>query len=431
MGLQRLVLFGRHEALGWTLRRAAPLLAILAYVWRRALPRTTFIAVTGSLGKTTAKECLAAALESVAPTVRSRGNQNNGALLWRNLLRVRPWHRFAVLEIGVDRPGTMAAAAAIIRPSVVVVLNVSRTHCDHFRDLEEHAAEKEVLLRALPPDGIAVVNDDDGRVASMATRARCRVVRFGSSASADVRVEGAEARWPDRLALAVVTAAGERAEVRTRLVGEHWLGSVAGALATAWALGVPPATAAVALQGVEPVAGRLRPVRVPSGAVILRDDYNGSVDTALAAFEVLRTARAERRVLVLTDISDLEGHVPHRRRLVADAAARAADALVLVGEFADFGRRRAISAGMKAEAAHAFASLEEAASFLASELREGDVVLLKGRTTDHAGRLALAQLGPIGCWVSHCTPRRWCDSCWRLGLSEEQLGRATVVPPGR
>lgn len=431
MWIRRCFLAVRHDALGWALRRTAPLLAILAYLWRRVLTGTTFVAVTGSLGKTTAKECLAAALATAAPTVRSRGNQNNGALLWRNVLRVRPWHRFAVLEIGVEAPGRMAAAAAIVRPDVAVVLNVARTHSGGFRDVEEHAAEKEVLVRALSSDGIAVLNVDDARVAAMAARAHCRVVRFGALASADVRVEETDARWPGRLRLRAVTPAGERVEVHTRLVGEHWRTSVAGALAAAWVLEVPAAAAAAAFAGVETVPGRLQPVRLPSGAIFLRDEYNGSVDTAVAAFEVLRTARAERRVLVVTDLSDIEGHVRHRRRFVADAAARVADALVVVGQSAEVGRRRAIEAGMRAEDVHAFISLEEAARFLGSELRDGDVVLLKGRTTDHAARLALAQLGPVRCWVPHCTPRRWCESCWRLGLTAGQLARATVVaPPG-
>jgi UDP-N-acetylmuramoyl-tripeptide--D-alanyl-D-alanine ligase len=329
------------------------------------------------------------------------------------VLRVRPWHRYAVLEVAGGRPGMMRRSAPIVGPDIAVVLAMRRTHTTAFHSLEEHAREKTHLLRALRPGGAAVLYADDPLVAGMADGARGTVVRFGAAQEVELRADSVSARWPDRLSFDL-HCDGESYRVRTRLVGEHWLPSVLGALAAARAAGVPLDSAVRAVADVEPFRGRLQPVRLPNGATVLRDDYNASIDGANAAFEVLRRARARRRMLVVSDISDFPGNRRRRLRYLGTLAAQITDCVVFVGESAGYGARRAIEAGMRPECVFSFSALEEAAQWLASRAADGDLVLLKGRTTDHVARLYFSQLGPVSCWKAHCPKTMLCDECWEL-----------------
>jgi len=410
------------ERLFWRpFRTCRPLLysvGALAFLWRRLMFRTTFIAITGSLGKTTAKECLAAILATHAPTIKTGGNHNSGLGLCVSILRVRPWHRFAVLELAGAAPNNMLRGSQLVRPDVAVILNVLRTHTTVFATLEDHAAEKSHLLDNLRPGGTAIVNGEDPLVASMANRPGLRVIRFGTSPEFDVRADGVTSRWPDRLAFRVHSH-GESADVETRLVGRHWINSLLAALCTAQQCGVSLRQAAKALRDVEPFPARLQPVALPMGAIVLRDDYNASIDTLETSCRVLEEADAQRRLLVVNDFSDSGVNRKNRLRRLAETARRAADVALFIGESAEYGRRRAIEAGMRPDDVHHFPTLKEAARFLKNEIRSGDLVLLKGRTTDHAARIFFALTGEVGCWKDYCRKTMLCDNCWALRLDAD------------
>lgn len=412
------MLWLRQDIFGYLLNAVSPLIYWIAFIWRRMLVRTAFIAVTGSLGKTTAKELIAEVLSSQAPTARSFRNQNSGLLLALNVIRVRPWNRFAVIEMAGSRPGMIRPAACLLRPDAAVILPVLPTHTDAFPNLDEHAREKEVLLNYVKRDGFAVLNGDDPKVLAMAKKARCSVVTVGSFPNFDLWASNAVSKWPDRLTFDVSDHIGKRLRVSTRLVGQHWLPSVLAALATAQRFGIELTVAAEKLALAQPFPGRLQPVALPSGAVLLRDDYNASIDTVEAGLKVLEEATASRRWLVMTDLTDLgrQRHRPYRLRFLADRSSKAADAVVFIGESAEYGRRRAIRAGIPPGMAHGFQTLLDASTFLAFALGPGDLVLLKGRTTDHVARLYFALLGPIKCWKVRCTKRMLCDVCWKLGV---------------
>jgi UDP-N-acetylmuramoyl-tripeptide--D-alanyl-D-alanine ligase len=399
------------------------LLYALAFAWRALLLRTTFVAITGSHGKTTAKECLAAILSSRAATAATRWNENDRYGVPRTILRVRPWHRYAVVE--VSGAATMRRLAALVRPHVAVVLSVKRAHTTRFRSLDEHAAEKALLLGSLGRGGTALLFADDPRVAAMGAGARFRVSTFGTGRESDLRAEGVSARWPERLGFRVHRGA-ERCAVQTRLVGEHWLPSVLGALAAASALGVPLADACRALVRVPPAPGRLQPVRLPSGAVALRDEHGASLDALVPALRVLEQASVPRRIAVVTDFTDGELTRKPRLRTLALALVRASDLAVIIGPGADYGRRRAIEAGMRPEHVHAVDRADHAAALLRGELRAGDLVLLKGRVSEHVARVFFGLLGDVACRKLVCTKRILCDVCPELGTPLDQ--RALAVP---
>jgi UDP-N-acetylmuramoyl-tripeptide--D-alanyl-D-alanine ligase len=394
---------------------------VAAALWRRLMFRTTFVAITGSVGKTTAKNCIAAALSTRYRTVSTRGGSNHVRGVGATLFRVRPWHRYAVVEIGLGGPNQMKWFARVVRPDIAVWLSVARTHTDAFKTLDDAAREKARLVEALGSKGVAVLNADDEFVRSYARPSCSRVVWFGTCEQADIRASEVSAVWPERLAFSVHTPEGV-ARVPTRLVGTHWVPSVLAAIAVARECGVSTAAAAAAIARVEPHTARLSPAGTPNGAVFLRDEYNGSVDTLEPALRVFGEAAATRKILVVSDVSD--SPVRPRRR-VARLAARAAefcDGAVFLGGHAHTGARAAVEAGMAPEQVRAFLSIEEAARYLGTELREGDLVLLRGRHSDHLSRLYLAQVTDVRCWREWCAKRGICDDCGELARAETKGG---------
>ena len=142
----------------------------LSYLWRRMMLRTTVIAITGSTGKTTAKECLAAVLQRHGRTLKTFRNQNDQLGVPRTILAMRPWHRFAVVEVATGKPGDIRRSARVLKPDIAIILGVGRTHTDKFRTLDDTAAEKSALLDYLPRRGAVILNGDDQRVSAMAAR---------------------------------------------------------------------------------------------------------------------------------------------------------------------------------------------------------------------------------------------------------------------
>ena len=385
----------------------------MALVWRRLMIRTTVVAISGSVGKTTAKECLAAILSSQARTLKTRNNENDAHGVPRTLLAMRPWHRFAVIEVGIGAPGDMSHLARMVRPDIAIILSVARTHTNNFRSLETTAAEKQQLLTHLSRRGTAILNADDERVRSMAGRCRGKVVFYGHAPSCDFTVENVASSWPARLAFKV-RSEGAVTPVRTLLVGTHWVSSVAAAFAASAACGIPVTTSAQRIAAVPPFAGRMQPVVLPSGAVVVRDEETGSPDTLNAMLKVLRESRAQRRILVISDISDSRAKQKKRQRDLGRAAAELADVAVFVSDHGRHALRSALEAGMDPSNCHHIPDLIKATEFLKSELRDGDLVFVKGRTTDHLSRVVFAQHGSIGCWTTSCRIHRLCDVCHML-----------------
>ncbi|MCL4401210.1 MAG: Mur ligase family protein [Acidobacteria bacterium] len=392
-------------------------LSAVSLVWRRLMFRTRFIAVAGSMGKTTATKCLEAMLAPHFPVCATENADNGRVGLAGTILRTRFRHRYTVVEVGTRWRGAMRKACWQVDPDIVVMLCVAGTHSHHFPTLEHTAAEKAWLLSRLRPDGLAVLNGEDPRVMAMAARRRSKVLTFGRSPQCDFRASDITAVWPARLSFRVHHG-GESCPVQTRLVGEQWVNSILAAFAVAVACGVSLKDAAAALPQVEPYTARLQPLTLPSGAIMLRDEYQGSMAGSPAAFRALREARDCRRVLVHGDIWDTGLDTPERAAMLGRQAAESADFAVFAGEHARAYAGAAVRSGMKTEDVRSFAKLDAAADFLKTELRAGDVALLRGKTEEHLSRLYFAQIGPVVCWKPMCDRLHLCDSCNLLSLTK-------------
>jgi UDP-N-acetylmuramoyl-tripeptide--D-alanyl-D-alanine ligase len=385
----------------------------VAAIWRRLLFRTKIIAVTGSVGKTTAKDCIAAILSSRHRIQSTTGSDNHFHGIAMTLFRVRPWHRYAVIEVGIDRPGQMKWFGRVLRPDVAVWLGTARTHIREYQSLAQIASEKSRLVDALAPRGVAVLNDDDPYVRAYQPPKYARAVRFGSGPSSGVWADSIEAAWPARLSFSVHQ--GSRSErVETQLVGAHWIPSVLAAIVVGLECGFRLEDAVRPLADVRPFAARLSPQVLANGAVLLRDDFNGSSDTFERALKVLSEAKAERKILVISDLSDTNQHWRHRSRRIGAKAARCADVGVFVGERAAKTAANAVRAGMDPKNAFGFLSLQEAVEFLKLELRSGDLVLVRSRGVDKLSRLSLALTQDVTCWRATCRLSEQCDFCSEL-----------------
>lgn len=389
-----------------------------AYLLRALLWRTTFIAITGSNGKTTATRCLADILGSQASTQATRINRNTMPGITETIAFCNPFRtRYAVLEVGAGKPGAIGKAARLIRPDIAVVLSVFLEHRALFRTLEAVAEEKVQLLTGLAPGGTAVINADDPWVRAMGVPQGCGRIRFGASADCEVRCEDVVSAWPRLLSFTAVVR-GQRQQIRTRLLGTHWTGALLAAIAVADHLGVPLERIAHFIAEMVPYPGRMQVLRLPGGAVVIRDEYKGSLHTVETAFDELRKAEATRKFLVFCDLAESPLSPRDRLGKAGRQAAELADYVIFIGESAQHGVNGARKAGLAESRALAFDGYAEAAEFLRPLLGPGDLLLLKAGRDNQLTRLLYAMLGEVRCTIPVCGRPMVCDDCARFNNPE-------------
>lgn len=388
---------------------AYPLARTARNLTRRFSPDTTFIAITGSGGKTSTKQLL-------APILRAQGTvwspdyiMNGPEAIAKTVVFLRPKTRYCLQELATAGPGMLAESAAMFQPEVSIVTKVERDHYTAFRGLENTAREKGTLVEALPAAGVAVLNRDDPHVWAMRERTDARVISFGLESCAEVRGHSLSSAWPERFSM-TVEYEGRQVRVQTRLLGEHWAMVVLAALAGAVALGVPLEEAAHVLRTVEPAPRRMSPVETADGITFIRDDWKAPLWTVPAGLEFLRQAKASRTVAVIGTISDFPGDGGRRYRQVARKALASADHAFFVGSQSHSSRKVAQEAGT--DRLRAFDTVYELDQHLHTFLRPGDLVLIKGSgPADHLERLVLSWAGEIACWQTRCRRIPPCNEC--------------------
>jgi UDP-N-acetylmuramoyl-tripeptide--D-alanyl-D-alanine ligase len=362
----------------------------LAAAWRRE-HSALVAAVTGSNGKTTTKEMLAAILGRRHRVLKNAGNLNNDIGLPLTLLGLEAGHTACVLEMGMNAAGEIARLTEIAAPEAGVVTNVGPAHLGRLGSLEAVARAKTELFRGLGPAAAAVVNLDDPLLAPWAEKLDCRVVTFGSAPAAQVRVSGISGLG-SRTAFTLALPGAEPVRVRLAAAGRHNALNAAAAAATAWALGQGPEEAAAGLEEFRPVKGRLGVARSFWGWTVLDDTYNAnpaSLAAGLGALDDLAAGR--RRVLILGDMRELGPEAESLHRRAGRLAAESGCALVLaVGRRAPAVAAGAREAGLGPEAALAFEAWEELVWRARELLGEEDVVLVKGSRSARMERVAAA-----------------------------------------
>ena len=361
------------------LLRVTDTLAALADLGRagRARSAARFIAVTGSVGKTTTKEMLRHGLSALGATHAAVASYNNHWGLPLTLARMPRDAAYGVLEIGMNHRGEIAPLARIARPHVALITTVEGAHIGHLGSLEEIAEEKADILQGLLPGGVAVLPRDAAMYPRLAARAAgLRMISFGASEQADARLLGYQGSPEEGVAELLVE--GRRHSLPLGAPGRHLAMNALAATAAAVALGVPAEQFVAALSGFRPGAGRgaRLPIPVAAGgtALLFDDSYNGQPPAMHAALSVLATQQAPRRIAVLGDMRELGDFGPALHMGLRDDLLAAADLVFCCGplmrplyESLPEARR-----GAHAEDSTALAPLVRDA------LRDGDVVLVKG-----------------------------------------------------
>ncbi|CAG2130659.1 UDP-N-acetylmuramoyl-tripeptide--D-alanyl-D-alanine ligase [Cupriavidus yeoncheonensis] len=306
--------------------------------WRRQFTLPA-VAVTGSNGKTTVKEMIAAIFAAAVGAdqrLATGGNLNNDIGLPLTVLRLRASHRLAVLELGMNHPGETVYLAGIAQPTVAVVTNAQREHQEFMVSVEAVAHEHAAAIAALPADGVAVfpLDDESGGQHAAIWRAAAgtrRVLSFGTAPEADVH---ATVALVDGVQVMQVRAPGHGFEIRLGLLGTHNVRNALAATACALAAGVQVPAIQVGLAAFKPVKGRLQVKHTPGGTVVIDDTYNANPDSMRAAIDVL-AGFAAPRLLVLGDMGEVGDQGPaFHTEIGAYAQARGIEALWAIGELA-------------------------------------------------------------------------------------------------
>jgi len=340
------------------------------------------IAITGSSGKTTTKEMCASILGAHTPCLKTRGNLNNHYGLPLTLLRIGSEHRRAVVELGMNHRGEIAALAAIARPSVGLVTNIGTAHIEFLGSREALAEEKGDLFAALGIEDTAVVNRDDPRVAEQATRAPGRVLGYGLENAAEVRAENVRFLEEGAFAFVLITPHGDKLPLRVSGIGDTTVINALAATAAALAAGASLDEVATGLSRYRPVGGRMTRRQLADGTTLIDDTYNANPQSMRASLESLkRLATAGRSLAVLGDMGELgeTAGEAHRStgRLVAELGI---DFLYTLGSHARALAEGAREAGMRADRVREAGEPEELAASVREQLARGtrDWVLVKG-----------------------------------------------------
>jgi UDP-N-acetylmuramoyl-tripeptide--D-alanyl-D-alanine ligase len=395
--------------------RSAPLLALAARLHRSLVVKDTcLVAVVGSFGKTSTTKCLLAALTG---TVHKKFSANSGFALALNMLRIRPGAPYAVVEAGISKKGQMVWNARLVRPDVTVVTCIGSEHHRSLGTLEVTRDEKAEMVRALGRNGLALLNGDDPNVLWMAGQTAAEVITYGLNPENHVRASDIVVNWPGgtRFKLHVD---GETIEAASPFLGKHMVYPVLAAAAVATRTGIDLRKVFARLSQLGPTSGRLQPVPLGNGAVLLRDDAKSTLETIDSALDLFEEIEAGRKIVVLGEVSEPPGsRGPIYRRIGGRVGKTAAAAFFLCNR-RSFGSYAggAMAAGMpsKDDLHHAGSDgILHLIDVLRSELRAGDVVLLKGRNTQRMERITLALKGrTVRCGLSFCDARSTaCENC--------------------
>jgi UDP-N-acetylmuramoyl-tripeptide--D-alanyl-D-alanine ligase len=345
--------------------------------WGRLL-----VSITGSAGKTTTKEAVAAALSAKFKVLKSIGNLNNAFGLPLQLLRLEPEHEFAVVEMGMNHAGEIAALARIAAPDWGVVTNVGTAHIENFAEGQAGIARSKFeLVAALPANGVAFLNCDDPYVSQFGRDFSGRAVYFGSGPCADPQLLSAT---EDLAGLHVKYRARERnGEFTLRLLGAHNALNALAGLAVALEAGVDLDAAVAALASL--TAGDKRgQVMEIGGATLLNDSYNSNPEALRSMIRSLAARPARRRILVAGEMLELGEQGPALHAACGSAAAEAGlDLVVGVHGNAEHLAAAACAGGV---AALFLSDAEAAGRWLIQNIQPGDVVLVKGSRGVHLER---------------------------------------------
>jgi len=392
-----------------------------------ALQPATQIGVTGSFGKTSTTRAIAQVLSSRFKVRQTDLNLDTLYNVPITALKVWPWHRVVVFELGVDHQGEMTYHLEIVRPKIGVVTGITPVHADqeHFGSLAKIIAEKQKLIKALPPEGLAVLNADDEAVRAMAKQSRARVLFYG-------RNQKSARLWAEKIqsnfnGLSFILRFKDKAfPMATPLLGSHHVYTCLAAAAVALELGFSLQEIKEALKKLTPLSGRLDLKKGPFGTLLLDDHLRANPASTAAGLQFLKELKVEgRKIAVLGEMGELGEYAVAKHREIGRLAATCnLDYLLCVGVLPKEIYHAALMASRQKQKRRSsqavpkiiwVADVFEAAARLKKILQKGDVWYLKGSLLKHMERVLLILEGEkVACRLPSCHFYQPCLFCPKL-----------------
>jgi UDP-N-acetylmuramoyl-tripeptide--D-alanyl-D-alanine ligase len=350
----------------------------IAQNWRRRY-RTPVVALTGSNGKTTTKEMIAASLETTFPILKTKGNLNNLIGLPLTLLTLTEKERVVVLEMGMNVPGEIRRLTEISEPDVGLITNIQKVHLEGMGNLERLKEEKGELFRRMRRDGTILVNQDDYRVMELASDYPGQKITFGIERPAEVMAKEIRLRGVEGTSFTLILE-GEVTEIHLRLLGRHFVPNALSAMAVACLFGVEIKRAKEALEYFQPFPMRMEVVPLKGGKTLINDTYNANPNSMELALETLVEAKGKgRAIAVLGDMFELGEFTKEAHQQLGQRVSELSiDFLLTLGEEASLVVESAIRHGFPVERTKVVESHSEANSTLREMIRNGDWILVKG-----------------------------------------------------
>jgi UDP-N-acetylmuramoyl-tripeptide--D-alanyl-D-alanine ligase len=350
----------------------------IAQNWRRKYP-TPVVALTGSNGKTTTKEMIAACLETTFPVLKTKGNLNNLIGLPLTLLTLTERERVVVLEMGMNVPGEIRRLTEIADPNVGLITNIQKVHLEGMGSLERLKEEKGELFRRMRRDGTIIVNQDDLRVMDLASNYSGQKITFGIEHPAEVMAKEIRLRGEEGTSFILILE-GEAMEIHLRLLGRHFVANALSAVAVACLFGVEIKQAKEALEHFRPFAMRMEVVPLKGGMTLINDAYNANPNSMELALETLVEVKGKgRAIAVLGDMLELgEFAKEAHEQLGRKVSELSIDFLLTMGKEAAVVVESAIRHRFPMQRARVVENHSEVVSTLGEMIRNGDWILVKG-----------------------------------------------------
>lgn len=335
------------------------------------------VAITGTSGKTTTKEMLAAILARTGPGLKSAGNFNNLVGVPLTLFGLCPDHRWAVVEMGMSARGEITRLAQITAPQLGIITNIGAGHLEKLGGISGVARAKGELFIQLPAGGTAIVNADDPQIGQLPLANGVRRVLFGLSPEAQVRASAISAA--DGTVAFTLHLPSAEAAVQLPVPGRHNVQNALAAAAAAWVLEVSLEDIVAGLAEFKPCPGRMELVKLADDVLVIEDSYNANPLSMRAALDALQDlGRPGRRIAVLGDMLELGQAARELHFEVGALVAMRADWLFTLGELAREIAAGAAAGGLAAGRIATAATVEELVDRLRAVLQPGDRLLIKG-----------------------------------------------------
>lgn len=348
-----------------------------------SMPSLKIIGITGSYGKTSTKHYLHRILSEKYDTLMTPGSFNTTLGVVRTVREyLKPYNEVFIVEMGAKQPGDIAEIARLVKPEIGIVTAVGPQHLESFKTIERVQATKFELVDALPPDGLAIINNDFEQIAIRKVD-NVKVERYG--------VRDSEASWritsidytPEGSRFTLAAPDGREMEFSTRLVGECNISNLAAAIICALYLDVPEDKIRFAVARIEQVEHRLNMKRTPGGITIIDDAYNSNPVGSAMALDVLKSMKGGKRIVVTPGMIELGERQEELNEEFGGKIAAAADVAIIVNEYnREAIRKGAIDAGMDVTAVRCVDSFARAQELLATMLAPGDTVLYENDLPD-------------------------------------------------